>query len=190
MRAAGLHDVSEFLGLGEQRLVEDLETRDEGVDGGLSRCDVGGGRERVVGGLAHVDVVVRVNLDAVVVSDRRDDLVGVHVGRGAGTGLEDVDGESIVVLVLTNFLGGGDNRVGLLGVELAGVLVDLCARSLEQAKGADLGSLEAAAGDGEVIHCALGLGAPQRVNRDLYFAHGVVFDAVLSHECSTFLSST
>jgi hypothetical protein len=81
--ALPLQGVSQALEGGEERL---FEVEDSG--------DVHDGREGVVGGRRHVDVVVRVdgllaahgaaeNLDRAV----RDDLVGVHVGLCAGTGL-------------------------------------------------------------------------------------------------------
>src|SRR5699024_3554635 len=91
--AAGLHNVPVLLGLVQEGSLKLLQGRNEVLDGGLGGGDVGGGREGVVGGLAHVDVVVRVNLDARLLSQGRDDLVGVHVRGGAGAGLEDVDRE-------------------------------------------------------------------------------------------------
>ena len=53
----------------------------------------------------------------------------------------------------------------LLGVEQAEVLVDLRAGALEQAERADLGALERRGRDREVLHGALGLRAPQCVDR-------------------------
>ena len=181
MGTAGLNYISEFLGLGQQGIVQDLEARDEVIYCSLRCRNVGCSGEGVVGGLTHVHVVIRVNLHAVLVGDGGDDLVGVHVGGGAGAGLEDVNRESIVVLALCNLGGGGDDGVSLLRVQLAGVLVHLSTGSLQEAESANLRIFETTAGDWEVLHGALGLGTPQGVCRNLYLAHGVVFNAVFSH---------
>ncbi len=115
--------------------------------------------------------------------DGRDHLVGVHVRAGARTGLEDVDGELVVVQAVGDLTGGRDDRVGLLRRQQAEVLVHLRARALEQAECADLGALERPERDREVLHRALGLRAPQRVDRHPHFAHGVVLDAVSGFFC-------
>src|SRR5439155_10492130 len=81
---------------------------------------VNGGGEHVVGGLPHVDVVVGVDrlllVEAIAAGQLdgavADDLVGVHVGRGAGAGLIDVDGELIVVLPGGDLAGGPQDRLG------------------------------------------------------------------------------
>src|SRR5699024_1609774 len=110
----GLHNVLVLLGLVQEGSLKLLQGRNEVLDGGLGGGDVGGGREGVVGGLAHVDVVVRVNLDARLLSQGRDDLVGVHVRGGAGAGLEDVDRELGVELVIGDAQGGVDDGLALL----------------------------------------------------------------------------
>src|SRR5450759_1250718 len=70
-----------------------LQCRQQLVLGDVQSGQVNGGGEHVVGGLAHVDVVVGVHA---VACEARDDLVGVHVRGGARTGLEDVDRELAV----------------------------------------------------------------------------------------------
>ena len=90
MGAADLDDALPGLGLVVQRIVQDLQRREQPVDHLLRTRNVHGGRERVVRGLAHVDMVVRVDrllrthlaaqhLDGAV----GDHLVGIHVGLGA-----------------------------------------------------------------------------------------------------------
>ena len=66
-------------------------------------------------------MVVRVNLNTVVLRDRRDDLVGVHVGGGTGTSLEHVDGELGIMFSVGNFLGGGNDGIALFGIQQAAV---------------------------------------------------------------------
>ena len=88
--AARLHDVLERLGLGGEGRLELLERGQQPVRRLVERGEVDGAGEHVVGGLAHVHVIVRVGALA---GQRRDDLVRVHVRGRAGAGLEDVDGE-------------------------------------------------------------------------------------------------
>ena len=180
--AAGLDDVREFLRLLGQGLVQDLQARDEVIDGSFRSRHVGSGGEGVIGGLAHVDVIVRVNLYALLMHQGGDDLVGVHIGRGAGAGLEYVDGEGIVVLAIRDFLCGGDNGVCLFCIQAAGVLVDLCACSLEQAKRTNLRIFQAAAGNREIVYRTLGLCAPQGISGNFNLAHSVMFGTVFGHE--------
>ena len=78
--AAGLDHVLPFLGFLGQGFLQHLQAGDEVFHGGLGGCHVGCGGESVVGGLSHVDVIVGVNLNAVLCGDGGDDLVGVHVG--------------------------------------------------------------------------------------------------------------
>ena len=95
VRAAGLDDVGELLGLALQRAGQPVERRQQVVGHLAERRQVDRRREDVVRRLAHVHVVVGMG---VVAGEVRDHLVGVHVRRGAGAGLEDVDRELVVVL--------------------------------------------------------------------------------------------
>src|SRR5690625_1955134 len=166
----------------QQGLMQDLQTWDEVVDSSFGCSHVGCGWEGVVGGLAHVHVVVRVQLNAILLGEGSDDLVGVHVGRGTRTGLENIDWELSIVLAGGDILASSDDSVGDFAVQCTGILVDLCTCSLQKTHCADLRRLQATAGDWEVLNCTLGLCAPQCVLRNLYFAHRVMFDAVFSHE--------
>ena len=113
MRAADLDDLVPLLGLGGELARAAARARGSSLLAHDDRRgDVHRGRERVVRRLAHVDVVVGMDraflalrADAEAQLDVRhvgDHLVGVHVGRGAGAGLVDVDREVVVVLA------GGD----------------------------------------------------------------------------------
>ena len=95
VRAARLDDVVELLRLRLERGGELLHRRQQVVRDLVERREVDGGREDVVRRLAHVHVVVRVD---VLARERRDHLVRVHVRRGARAGLEDVDRELVVEL--------------------------------------------------------------------------------------------
>ena len=121
--AANLDDLLELLLLGLESVLEGDEGRKERLleveDGG----NVHDGGEGVVGGGAHVDVVVGVdgllaahgaaqNLNGAV----GDDLVGVHVGLGAGAGLPDNEGEVVDELEGGDLLGSLLDGLSKLGV--------------------------------------------------------------------------
>jgi hypothetical protein len=112
--APRLDDVGELVGLGRERALELLERGQELVRRLVERGQMNRGREDVVGGLAHVDVVVGMRA---VTGERRDHLVGVHVRRGAGPGLEDVDRELVVVLPARDLVGCGGDALRQRGVE-------------------------------------------------------------------------
>jgi hypothetical protein len=114
--------------------------------------------EHVVGGLAHVDVVVGVNAGA---GELGDDLVGVRVGGGTRAGLEDVDRELPVVAALGDLTGGAlDARGGALsqqpelGVDGGGGPLD-APQPAHHRYGYGL------AGDREVFDRLVGLRSPQ-----------------------------
>src|SRR4030095_8327652 len=77
-----------------------------------------GGWEHVIGRLSHVDVIVRVH-DAVSAACSTeqlggtvgDHLVCIHVVRGAGAGLIDIDHELIAEATAENLVGGLYYRV-------------------------------------------------------------------------------
>ncbi len=117
---AGLHDVVELMAFGGEGGGEPIQDRVEIFEREQS-AEAHGGGEDVVGGLAVVNVIVGVdefvgaegsaeNLIGAV----GDDLVRVHVEADAGAGLEDVDGELVVVVAvhLMDFGGGLDDGVG------------------------------------------------------------------------------
>jgi hypothetical protein len=66
------------------------------------------------------------------IGDSRDHLVGVHVGRGAAAGLENVENELVVVLALADRLRGPDDRRPQLLGEQAEIHVDLGRGFLDQ----------------------------------------------------------
>ena len=72
----------------------------------------------------RVHVVVRVR---VLARERRDDLVCVHVRRGARPGLEDVDRELVVELARGDPISGRGDPLGKLGVEKPEVRVHTAA---------------------------------------------------------------
>ena len=178
VRAARFDYRVPFAGLAGQRVVQHLQRRNQMTHRGFGGRDVRGGRKGVVGRLRHVDVVVGVHRDSIGGRDAGDHLVGVHVGTGARAGLEDVDGELVVVFPVGDLGRRRDDRVGLFRCQQPEVLIDLRAGALQQSQSADLSTFQAASGDRKVLHCALSLGAPQRFCRYPDLAHSVVLDTV------------
>lgn len=100
---------------------------------------------RVVGRLAHVDVVVGVNgLLAAKLTTHHfngpvgNDLVHIHVGLGAGTSLEDDEGEFVNELARNDFVSSLLDVLGNLGREAIS-LVNSSGGLLEDTKGLDEG---------------------------------------------------
>ncbi len=151
--------------------------------------DVHGGRERVVGRLGHVDVVVGVDrllgahdpageLDGPV----GDDLVGVHVGLRAAARLPDVQRELVVERTLGHLARCLLDQVGQRAIELAEVAVHRGGRALEKAEGPDQRLGHGLGADVEVVQRALRLRPPVPVGGNLDLPHAVAFDAGAGHE--------
>ena len=158
VRATGLDDVRELSG-----------PRGEGGGEGVHRGqqvrvdlaegrDVHGGGEHVVRRLAHVHVVVGVGG---VAGEVRDHLVGVHVRRGAGAGLEDIHRELVVVLARGHGLPGGRDPLGEIRIHQAQFGVRPCRGGLDPAEGTDDGRWNRLAGDREILDRLDGLVAPK-----------------------------
>ena len=140
--------------------------------------------ERIVGGLAHVDIVVGVRQlrAGQLVGTVGDHLIGVHVGLRARTGLPDDEREMPVQFAGDHFVAGpGDGRslfVGhLFGLEL---MVGKRGRFFQDAKGMNNlgGHGFNPNADFKILMAALGLRAPKPVGGHLHFAHRVMFNAI------------
>ena len=121
----------------------------------------------VVRGLAHVHVVVRVD---VVAGERCHDLVRVHVRGRSRPGLEDVERELIVELARADAVAGGGDAFGLLLVQQAQLCVHARGGGLDPAEPARDGRRNRLAGDGEVVDRLAGFRPPELL--PLFDAHG------------------
>ena len=116
------------------------------------------GGEDVVRRLAHVHVVVRVD---VVAGEGGDHLVRVHVRRGARAGLEDVDRELVVELAVGDAVGGGGDALGLVRVEQLELRVHARSGGLDPPEPARHGCRDRLAADREVLDGLARLRAPE-----------------------------
>ena len=174
----------ELLGLGAQGRVEGGERREEVPRQGDRARDVDRGGDDVVRRLAEVDVVVGVDgrprtQHAAEQLDRpvADHLVGVHVGRGAATGLEDVDHELAVELSVGHLLGSLRDRLAESALEQAELHVDDRGLALDQAQRPHEVAREVQPADREVEPRPHGAGAVVGVRGNLELPHRVALAA-------------
>ena len=189
MRAAALDDALVLA-------LQTLELVDERPRGGQHRPgerehggDMHGRGERVVGGLRAVDVVVGVDRalerDAAfrrqLVRAGGHDLVHVHVGLRARSGLPDLEREVAVEVSREQLVAGVGDEGPDGGVEHAELDVGLGGGLLEDAERGDDPSGHGLGADGEVLEAPLRLGTPERICGNQHLPHGVALDAHLGH---------
>ena len=126
------------------------------------RREVHGGREHVVRRLAHVHVVVRVD---VVAGERRDDLVRVHVRARPRAGLEDVDRELVVELAGRDAVSRSGDAVCEVAIEQPEVGVHARGGGLDPPEPARDRRRDRLSGDREVPDRLLRLAAPETSRR-------------------------
>ena len=162
VRPAGLDDGPEFLRLGLQRGMELSQSGGKVLFDRCQRSDVNGRGDDVVGGLAHVDVVVGVDEAVATVAAEqlrgavRDDLVGVGVGGRAGTGLEDVQHKVFVERAVDHFIRRRHDGAAKGAVEQAQLDVGLGGSLLDEGQGANEAPWKTEVADGKVEDCAHG----------------------------------
>src|SRR5919199_6657871 len=151
----------------------------------FDRGDVHDRGEGIVGRLAVVDVVVRMDrllranhtareLDSAI----GDHLVGVHVGLRARAGLEDDKRELAVQLAVDHLLGSPRDQIDLVVGQLAQLFIRQRRALLQDAERADHGTsppipLDA---DGKILVGALGLSAPQVIRGYVDLAERVLLN--------------
>ncbi len=178
MGAADLHHIVELARLVRQGLLQVLQRGREFFADGFDDAEVDGGREHVVAGLAEVDVIVGMHGRLVAafaaeqfVGAAGDDLVGVHVGRRARAGLENVHGELGIKLAVDHFGCRRHNRVGHFFVDQAEFEVRFCGGALDAAHGVDEPGRQRPAADREIGHRPLRLHAVIGVGGHFQRAH-------------------
>ena len=127
----------------------------------------------VMVGLMVIAFFAAQNFDCAV----SDNLIGVHVQAGAGAALDGVDDELVMELAVDDFVAGGDDGVGDLGIQSAGMLVGHGRSLLDLSQADDQQLMHGMAGDGEVLMAAQGLDAIVSVNRHFQGTDGIGFDS-------------
>ena len=181
MRAARLHDVVEFPALARQRIAEALERMHERVELRQARePDIR--RNRVVGALRHVDVIVgmhgRVGTPRAakeLVGTIGQHLVHVHVVRRPGTGLVRIDDELFVMPAGEHLVRSLHNGVGQSRLEAVGFLVRQCRRLLDPYLRHDERPQRGQATDREVLLRAHRLHSVERIGGDFPGTEGIRF---------------
>ena len=186
---ADFDDVGKGFGFAVQRVAQFLHCRDEQVVDFLRGGDVNRGRERVVGGLGVVDVVIRMHRfvggkagAGEFVGTVRQHFVHVHVGLRAGTSLPDDERELAIEFASEDVISGADDEVGLFLLDAAEASVGLRGGFFDERHCVNERARQGFAADFEVLVAALRLRAPVGVGGNLYFAHGVVF-STCGHMC-------
>ena len=183
---AHLQDALEFLGLG----IEGCDQRFQGIQGGVGAVDHGDaetGGVGVIGGLALVDVVVRV--DDVVTSllqthdfqgDVGQHFVGVHVDGGTGAALIDIDRELVEAFAgIQHQITGFDDLVSNFGTYGAELTVGQCGGLLGQHHATDkFGNVRnLLSADLEVLDGAQGMHTVIEIVGNFFGAQQVFFNA-------------
>ena len=184
MRAADLDDVGPLRRAGLDQRRERIEFGEQPCIEKLDRGDVHRGREGVVGGLAHIDVVIGGDrrLAPQFATEQLDRAVGqhlvdVHVGLRARPGLPDEQRIMIVERARDRLVGGADDRVGLPLRQVAARGIDQRAGLLDDAVGAAQLDRHAVAPDREMMERALRLRAPIAIGGNVDLAHAVMLAA-------------
>ncbi len=180
--AADLQDLVELLGLAAERLAQQLELGEQRVqregERDLERRRVGVVRRlaaiHVVDGVQ--DVVAALGVAGDLERDVGDDLVGVHVRRGAGAALDDADHELVVELAVDDALAGlGRSTPALSAFSTPTSRFARAAACFTEASATDQVGVhrDGALGDREVLERAHGVHAPVGVGRHLDAAERV-----------------
>ena len=180
VRPADLDHVGPLLRLGADGIPQPRQRRDRLGRGHRVRGDVHRGRERVVGRLAHVHMIVGVDrlLRAERAADQLDapvgdDLVDVHVRLGARPGLPDIQRELGVQLAADHLIADPLDQLPLPGRQPPGRGVHHRGRLLHIPVRVVHLHRHPVVADVEVLQAALGLRAPVPVRGHLHIAQAV-----------------
>ena len=144
--------------------------------------DVNGRGDHVVRRLAHVHMIVRMNIGSEPAACQRcDHLVRVHVGAGARTGLKNVDGKLIVPLAVGDFPGGGLHGAGESRLDQAEFAVGPSARRLHQPECTQERPRKHQTTDRKVLDRPLGLCTVEGSGRNTDLTEGISFDSKFVH---------
>ena len=183
MGPTNFEHIGEFDGFGGERVSQRTAFAHEGGVFERQR-DPRGGREHVIGGLTHVDVIVRMDLSVGASGAAEqlrgavgEDFVGVHVVRRPRTGLVDVDDELITKLTAQDLVGRGDDGIPLARIEPLERAVGLRRGALDEHRGPDEAVGRGQAADRKVRARAGGLDAVVRLSWYFELAEGITLNS-------------
>src|SRR6266567_7070751 len=104
-------------------------------------------------------------------------LVRIHIGRGSGTRLKNIQDKVAIKLTVDYFLGGLYNRFGNLCINGAKAFIYLSRSLLDLSKRSNKLSWEAQIADWKIEYGTVGACAPIRMCRNLHLTHRVTLDA-------------
>ena len=181
MRAPRLHDVIELSALRRQRVTQPFERGDQTIELRQTR-EANIGRNRVVGTLRHVDVIVGVHggirparTAKNFIGPIRQHFVHVHVVRRSRAGLVRIHDKLVVVLAGEHFIRRPDNRVGEPSVQTPRLRVRHRCRLLDPDLRHDERPERREPADREVLLGAHGLHAVERIGGDFLDTEGILF---------------
>lgn len=134
-------------------------------------------REGVIGGLTGIDLVVGMDAHARELAKPGEHLVHIHIRARARPGLEDIDGEGIVIPPLGDALRRGGNGLRLLRRQHPELRINLRRSTFDARQGMNDRRFDGDRTDREVLDRPLGLGAPQHIPGDSDLPEGIVLDA-------------
>ena len=142
-----------------------------------------GGGYDVIAGLALINVVIGMDQFFAALAAEQfngaigDDLVGIHIRRGAGAGLENIQDKFAVPFSIGHLLGRLDDGRGDLRFEAAQLLVGQGGVFFDQAKRADERAGKAQVADGKILDGPCRLRAIISGSGHLHWPHGIGFGA-------------
>jgi len=185
MRASRFYNVVKLDGFLLQRVRQTVHRREQRVKP-QENAQTDGGRNRVVGALRHVHVVVRIDRFIFVANVKAEHLIGaignhfvhVHIVRRAGAGLERIEFKMAREFIVHHFLRGLRDGVREVGVEQTQIAVHFGGGAFDERHAPDKGALLFQMANRKIVQGALRLSAPQSVGGDLEFAHRIFFYAL------------
>ena len=183
MRPADLEDFVKFHRLPFQRFRQTIQRRNQAFPDRHRRGDVDSGGKRIVGGLPEVHVIVRVNPQGGIelAAAVGDHLVHIHVRRGAGTCLIDINRKLRVMVTVHDFGCDFGNQPRHRGLQQSKFAVGFRRGFFDETIRVDEFRGQDRARDREIENRPLRRRAVERIRRDFHFSHGVFLDPCFFH---------
>ena len=190
MRTADLDDSIEFLRLRGQCGPKTCECRNQRAVHLFQGCHVNRGWDHIIARLTEIDMIVRVDeLTAALAAENlrspiRNDLIDVHVRRGAGARLKDIYWKVLIQAPVRHLLGCCLNRGSDLRVQKSQLGIHARRRSFQQAQRPEHGSRNAKSADGKIFNSTRCLDTIIRIRGDGQFTHRIALKSRCFSGCA------